>query len=109
MKKDLADTNILTAEDQNNFLLRLERTDRELEQLRSKLNSYICEPKTYGLFEQMEELQLRLAELKMKNTEIMSSLRMGRAQLGNRIQQQLQDLKILERGVAEYIAGASNC
>ncbi len=98
--------------DSNACLLRMERNHRDLAQLSKKLNSYICEPRTYTLFERIEILRNRLERLKDNNSEIMASLKGHKKNLGNqveRIKQQFMEFRELEKCVAEYMAGARNC
>lgn len=98
--------------DNNACMLRMERNHRDLAQLSKKLNSYICEPRTYSLFERIEILRNRLERLKDSNSEIMTSLKGHKKSLGNqveRIKQQFLEFRELEKSVAEYMAGARNC
>jgi len=112
METTLPDRNTVKNLDNNACILRMERNNRDLVQLGKKLNSYICEPKTYGLFERIELLRSKLEKLKDANSEIMISLRSHRQLLDNqmeRIKRQFTEFKELEKLVSEYMAGARSC
>jgi len=85
---------------------RLERSNRELRHLREKLRSYICEPRTYLLFERFEYLKERLEQLQRKNTELIEELNnknMSFEIQQERYTQQLDSYVELEIQVVEYI------
>jgi len=107
LKSKSSDSN--TGADTHNMQVRLERVNKDLEVLRKKLNSYVCEPKTYGLFERMEQLQLRLEEVRNANDKIISGLRSGGKTFEKEVTKQLHNFRALEQGIAEYIAGARDC
>ncbi|MEL6918130.1 MAG: hypothetical protein AAFO99_10425 [Bacteroidota bacterium] len=112
MEIKLPDTSSVKNLDNNAYILRMERNNRDLVQLGKKLNSYVCEPKTYGLFERIELLRNKLEKLKDTNYEIMVSLRGHKKILDdqlNRIKQQFLEFKELEKSVTEYMAGARSC
>lgn len=98
--------------DSNSCILRLERNNQDLFQLRNKLNSYLCEPKTYTLFERVEALRIRLENLMRTNWEIRVSIRKHNHMVTNQVQQvkqQLSEFRELEQSVSEYMMGARNC
>ncbi|MCJ7466118.1 MAG: hypothetical protein MUO53_05420 [Maribacter sp.] len=47
----------------------------EVRQLKNKLNSYVCEPKTYSLYERIESLKHRLENLSNANSEMLRTLK----------------------------------
>lgn len=61
--------------EKNALVLRLERNQMDLQQLRGQLDSYRCEPKTYGLFETIESLRRGMDRLSRSNLEIIDTLR----------------------------------
>ncbi|WP_299537129.1 hypothetical protein [Ulvibacterium sp.] len=93
------------------LVLKLERTQQNVGQLRNKLNSYVCEPKTYSLFERIEALRNGLDTLSSTNKEIILSLRGPKrhsVDFVERVQQQFLAFNELQRSVEEYIHGARN-
>ncbi len=99
---------LIKHKDTNTSLLRLERNNRDLLQLKSKLNSYVCEPNTYSLFEHMESLRHRIEHLLRNNSEIMLALQGKKYYLENyvdRVRNQLIEFKKLEKGIADYMTG----
>ena len=94
---------------ENALIQKLERSNKALQQLRKKLSSYICEPKTPKLYEQIEFLKLRLENLRNANTELMAALKNhGKGMEGHteRIKKQLKDFQDLQQSVLEYIGRA---
>lgn len=93
----------------NQIIQRLERSNRELIHLRETLRSYVCEPKTYKLFERFEVLKRRLELLQKKNLEVIHSLE-GRKKCmdeqWDKCRQHLQEYHELEMNVLEYIGMA---
>ncbi len=61
--------------EKNVLVVRLERTQLDLQQLRSQLDSYRCEPRTYGLYETMESLRRGMDRLSRSNLEIINRFR----------------------------------
>jgi chromosome segregation ATPase len=61
--------------EKNALVLRLERTQLDLQQLRGQLDSYRCEPRTYGLFETIESLRRGMDRLSRSNLETIETLR----------------------------------
>jgi len=92
--------------DRTPTILRLERNNTEIGTLEDKLNSYICEPKTAGLYELMESLKQRLSRMRQHNMEAIKALRQPSKLLDSQkttIKKQLKDFKELEDSVFEYI------
>ncbi|RKN81215.1 hypothetical protein [Ulvibacterium marinum] len=94
--------------EKNTLVLKLERSQQDVGQLRNKLNSYICEPKTYSLFERMEALKNGLDTLSNTNREIILSVRQRKkhtVDFVDRVRQQFIAFNELQRGVEEYMQG----
>ncbi len=99
-----------TAE-KNTLVLRLERNQREVGQLKNKLNSYICEPKTYGLFERIESLRNALESLNKSNSEMIQALKGKKKSVEeyvDRVKLQLKEFHELQQGVADYVRWVRN-
>lgn len=93
----------------NHMIYRLERNNREILSLKDSLRSYICEPKTYSLFERFEHLKFRLEKLSRTNSDIIQNLREQKVAMEEemgRVKQQLMDFQEVERRVLEYIGMA---
>jgi len=94
----------------NIALLRLvERNNQSLQSLEEKLKSYVCEPKTRSLYDRMESLKRRLANLKNSNLEIIAALKehtLFFEDAKDRIRQQIESYKAFELKVLEYIGMA---
>ena len=87
------------------LLVRLERTQEDLEQLQAKLRSYRYEPKTYSLFERANRLRKALEALSIANREIISAIREHRRTIDDyaeRALKQIDDFHQLHQGVEEY-------
>jgi hypothetical protein len=94
--------------EKNTLVLKLERSQQDVGQLRNKLNSYVCEPKTYSLFERIEALKNGLDTLSNTNKEIILSIRGHKKTMGDyvdRVRQQFVAFNELQRGVEEYMRG----
>ncbi|WP_289041822.1 hypothetical protein [uncultured Zobellia sp.] len=92
--------------DKNAIVVRLERNQKDLVQLRTKLNSYRCEPKTYSLYERIETLRTTMDSLTHSNREIINSLKDTRKTVSThleRAKRQLTEFRRLNDGVAEYL------
>tara|TARA_R110002167_G_scaffold54350_1_gene154826 strand:- start:1509 stop:1850 length:342 start_codon:yes stop_codon:yes gene_type:complete len=97
--------------DKNTLVHKLERHQKDLLQLRLKLNSYICEPKTYTHFERIETLKHALENLRSENAYILVTLKERNGKMedyAERIKKQLQQFKALQYKVEEYIKGVRN-
>ncbi len=98
--------------DRNACTLRLERISRDLLQLRYKLSSYTCEPRTYNLYERIEDLRIRLENLRSANLEILTSLKEHRQTIEDnveRVKEQYREFRELEKGIADYMNLAKSC
>ncbi len=98
--------------EKNALVLKLERHQNDLLQLRKKLNSYICEPKTYTLFERIESLKNGLDQLRNDNANIIQSVKDRKRAADDyveRIKRQFHEFNTMQKGVEEYIQGARNC
>ncbi|MGJ8736980.1 hypothetical protein D9V96_018735 [Zobellia laminariae] len=92
--------------DKNAIVVRLQRNQKDLVQLRTKLNSYRCEPKTHSLFERIESLRSKMDSLSHSNNEIISSLNSKRKIVGvqlDRAKRHLTEFRRLNEGVEEYL------
>ena len=92
--------------DKNAIVVRLQRNQKDLVQLRTKLNSYRCEPKTYSLYERIESLRSKMDSLSHSNSEIISSLKGKRKTVSNQIdraKRHLTEFRRLNEGVEEYL------
>jgi len=69
-----------------NYIVRLERYTKDLEQLNSQLNSYTCEPKTKDLFERKNVLKNQLERLRKTNQEIIFSIREKKELMENQLE-----------------------
>jgi len=91
---------------QSPMIQHLERNNRELLHLGDKLHSYICEPKTYLLFENSENLKGRLMDLQRANQGLMDEIKEinkpGERHM-ERCQKQFEAYLELEQEVIEYI------
>lgn len=88
------------------LVLRLERYQKEVGQLRQKLNCYTCEPTTYSLFERIEALKTGLDSLSSRNKEILTSLKHRRKSMDeyvDRVRQHLSEFTQLQHGVEDYM------
>lgn len=97
--------------EKNKLLVRLERTQKDVGQMRSKLSSYICEPRTYTLFESIQNLKGRLDLLTTSNTEIIQALKERKKSVGDcmeNIRQQFTEFHELQKGVDDYVQGMRN-
>ncbi|NHF60001.1 hypothetical protein FK220_011655 [Flavobacteriaceae bacterium TP-CH-4] len=98
--------------EKNALVLKLERHQKDLLQLRKKLNSYICEPRTYSLFERIESLKQGLEKLRADNDAIIANVKDRKRSAENyveRIRNQFAEFNSMQQGVEEYIRGAKNC
>ncbi len=97
-----------TPSELNNTTLvtRLERNLKDVHQLRSKLNSYSCEPQTYSLFERIESLKNGLENLIRSDQEIITALKERKKsakEYVERAKQQYSEFNKLQQGVEEYM------
>lgn len=88
--------------------MRLERNQKDIYQLKSKLNSYICEPKTYALFERIQTLRNGLETLSNSNIEIIQSLKHQKKSVETYIdsaKEQFKKFNQLQEGIDAYVTG----
>ncbi|WP_411030662.1 hypothetical protein [Spongiimicrobium sp. 3-5] len=112
MKTSDLDQQFAQEVDSNSYILRLERNSKDLAQMRNKLNSYLCEPKTYTLFERFETLCSQVERLTHANMEIQLSLKKHKRLMKKQVQrvtEQLSEFQKLEKNVSDYMSGARNC
>ncbi|MGB5553763.1 MAG: hypothetical protein WBM83_03825 [Flavobacteriaceae bacterium] len=94
--------------EKSNLVLRLERNQREARQLKNKLSSYLCEPRTYNLFERSETLKSGLERLSDTNDEIIQALREKKKSVEEymeSVKQQFTMFHELQQGVQDYVQG----
>ncbi|MBU2946610.1 hypothetical protein [Zobellia uliginosa] len=92
--------------DKNAIVVRLQRNQKDLVQMRTKLNSYRFEPKTYSLYERIESLRSKMDSLSHSNSEIISSLKDTRKTVHThleRAKRHLNEFRRLNDGVEEYL------
>lgn len=90
-----------------NSLTYIERSYRNILQLKNRLNSYSYEPRTYSLFEQFEQLKLQLELLSISHLKLMSSLKKPIDFIEIQMQQIKENVnaaRLLELNVSEYIS-----
>ena len=91
--------------DKNALVIRLERAQKDLIQLRLQLDSYRCEPKTHVLFEYIENLKKRMEGLSSSNRDIIANIREQRKIFGINIEKaklQFSKFNQIKSGVADY-------
>ncbi len=97
--------------DQSALVLRLERNEKYVRQLRDKLNSYVCEPNTYSLFERLQTLKNGLDSFSRNNHEIIAAIRDHRKTVEDyvdKVKQQFSEFNELRKDVDEYVDVARN-
>ena len=97
----------------NTLVTRLERNLKDVHQLRSKLNSYSCEPQTYSLFERIESLKIGLETLIRTDQEIITALKERKKsakekEYVERVKQQYSEFNKLQQAVEEYMGLTRN-
>lgn len=98
--------------DKSTLVMRLERNQKDLDQLKCKLNSYTCEPRTHSLFERIESLKSGLESLSAANMEIIQSLKEKKKAVDSYMEsakEQFVKFHQLQQNVEEYVMGARNC
>lgn len=96
---------IIRESEKNGLVIRLERIQNDLIQLRCQLDSYRCEPKTYVLFEYIESLKNGMEKLSKSNIEIINRLRDRRKTISDHLEnvtQQFLEFDKLKDSVADY-------
>jgi len=105
MKTTQKNTPNIRENEKNALVIRLERNQTDLLQLRSQLDSYRCEPKTYGLFEYIENLKNRMERFSISNKEVIMKLREQRKVISDHFEnakQQFLEFDQLKDGVSDY-------
>lgn len=95
--------------DSNALIVRLERNQRNLSQMRSQLRSYRCEPKTYNLFERIEALKNTMDRCSKNHKEVIHALKGGENSIGEYVSEakrQLSEFRKLHENIEDYL---SNC
>ena len=90
----------------NALVTHLERNLKDVHQLRTKLNSYSCEPQTYSLFERIESLKIGLETLGRKDQEIIAALKERKKsakEYVEKVKQHYSEFNKLQQGVEEYM------
>ena len=91
----------------NTAILQLERINKNLLSLKTKLSSYMCEPKTLSLYQRMQSLRTNLEQLLADNLDLKMRLRNTIGDDGkSKVQDQFESYKKLELKVLEYIGMA---
>lgn len=86
-------------------ILKLERTNKDVQQLEKKLTSYIFEPNTYMLFIKSESIRQNLRLLKNANSELIKTLEREkylRIDLFERTIAQIRSFVEIKSSVDEY-------
>ena len=92
--------------EKSTLVLKLERNQKDVIQLRNQLNSYTCEPKTYTLFERMQTLKRGLDSLSHSNMQMIIALKERKKNIHDYIdsvRHQIAEFNRLQLGVEEYI------
>lgn len=86
-------------------ILRIERSYKDLLQFKTKLNSYLCEPTTYKQYKSREELSEKINNQIECHLELLDSLKTSHliTKPETRITDSLQEAKLVEEGVSNYI------
>lgn len=70
--------NLINRPSNNRCILKLERNNKNLQQLEKQFSSYIYEPTTYLLFTKYQKIRQSLTTLKKNNAELIASLKRER-------------------------------
>ncbi len=103
---DTASLQVSHHSDRNSYVVQLEKNGRDLIQLGKKLSSYLCEPRTYNLFERSQFLRSRLDQLLATNRQILKMLREPKKswqEVKDITKRQISDFRELQQGIDEYI------
>lgn len=96
-------------EGSNALVVRLERNQQNLQQLRSQMNSYLSEPKTHSLYERVEQLRRAIERCSRDNREVIGHLKQDKVPNSihvERAKKQLTVFRVLRASVEEYMV---NC
>tara|TARA_R110002049_G_scaffold16732_2_gene66231 strand:+ start:326 stop:664 length:339 start_codon:yes stop_codon:yes gene_type:complete len=77
-------------------MLKLQRNTLDLQQLETKMASYVCEPNTYELFNKCQSILHNLRKLKKKNQELIQTVQL-------RKQLQITELESTIRQVRDFV------
>ena|SRR5690606_3454635 len=86
-------------------ILKLERTNKDLQQLEKQLTSYIFEPNTYMLFIKSESIRQNLRALKNTNAELIKALKREKylkIELFERTTAQVRSFMEIKSSMEEY-------
>ena len=95
----------------NALVVRLERNLKDVNLLKTKLNSYNCEPQTYSLFERIEALRRGLETLRRNDQEIIAALKERKKsakECAEEVNEHYSEFHKLQRGVEEYLGLTQN-
>lgn len=103
------DSSVSEAE-KSTLIIRLERNQKDLLQLRSTLSSYTCEPRTYSLYQSLEILRDGLDGLSAINSKIMVAIKVNENDSGllERAKKLLIKFNQLQQDVEAYVDDARN-
>ncbi len=101
----------MISDNKSSLVTRLERNQHDIQKMKYTLSSYICEPRTPSLYERSESLKQKLENLRNTHGEVIQSLKNHKKVIStyvDRAKQQFQEFYLLQKGVADYVAGARN-
>lgn len=90
----------------NTYLVRIERSYRNLLQFREQLSSYLCEPCTVDQYEEREEIQQKMDKLTKGHLALIEMYQKKKNSLSQHltnINNQLREAKVLEEGIMHYM------
>ena len=90
----------------NTYLVRIERSYRNLLQFKEQLSSYLCEPCTVDQYEEREEIKKKMDKLTKGHLALLEIYRKKKNNLSNHlanITEQLREAQILEEGITHYM------
>lgn len=90
----------------NTYLVRIERSYRNLLQFKEQLSSYLCEPYTADQYEEREEIQKKMDKLTKGHLALLEIYHKKKSNLSNHlanINDQLREAKVLEEGIMHYM------
>lgn len=89
-----------------NAMVRMERSYRNILQLKKRLSNYSYEPRTYTLYKQLDDLKLRLELLGVSHLKLMNALKKPihfiEVQV-LQVKENIEAVRIVEQSVSEYI------
>ncbi|WP_281540280.1 hypothetical protein [Maribacter aestuarii] len=91
----------------NAYLVRIERSYRNLLQFKEQLSSYLFEPCTVDQYKEREELKKKIAKLSKGHLALLEIYRNNKNSLNqhlSNINEQLKEAKRLEEGIMNYMA-----